>query len=487
LLSGFKVGVFMKLGYELNIAQMQKLVMTPELIQAIQILQFNTQELESFVEEQLLTNPILEVAPPTPTESEQAEQDASKSQEDFDHKTDVPQSKDEVDWSEHFKEYDDISYRQEDYINREKSTYTYEQFASSSITLMEHLMFQLQFAPIKYKCRNVGRYIIESLDQNGYMTLSVKEISEKFSIPESDIEIVLQAIQTFEPSGVGARGLKECLLIQLRNSGQINELIQKVIEEHLEDIADNRLNNIAKDLNVSVREIQEIRDIIKSLEPKPGREFGDASETRYIVPDVTVEKTDGKYIVIVNEATAPKLLVSSYYKKMLIESDKESTISKFLSGRLNSALWLIKSIEQRRQTIFNVVTAVVKYQDHFFEEGPKHLKTLTLKQIAEEVGIHESTVSRAINGKYMQCPRGLYEIKYFFTSGVSGNFGEGISSESIKTFIREIIDKENPASPWSDQAIVEMLEGRGIIISRRTVAKYRDEMKVASSSKRKRY
>jgi len=491
----------MKLGYELNISQMQKLVMTPELIQAIQILQFNTQELENYIEEQLLVNPILETASPGVSDNAAEDgnesaggEDASGSGEPLsrDDRSEYDTGKDrdkddEFDWSEHFRDYDDISYRQEDYAGREQSNYTFEQFATSSITLVEHLMFQLQFAPIKRQCRQVGKYIIESLDQNGYMTQSVEEIAAKFGISVNDVEIVLEAIQTFEPSGVGARNLKECLLIQLKNSGQNDPMLRKVIQDHLEDIADNRLNNIAKDLNITVREVQEFRDIIKSLEPKPGREFGDASDTRYIVPDVTVEKIDGKYIVNVNETTAPKLMVSPYYRKILMDADKESTISKFLSGRLNSALWLIKSIEQRRQTIFNVVTAVVKYQEKFFDEGPKQLKTLTLKQIADEVGIHESTVSRAINGKYMQCPRGLYEIKYFFTSGVTGNFGEGISSESIKTFIREIIDAEDQASPHSDQTIVEMLENKGIDISRRTVAKYRDEMKIPSSSKRKRY
>ena len=192
-------------------------------------------------------------------------------------------------------------------------------------------------------------------------------------------------------------------------------------------------------------------------------------------------------MVMVNESSTPRLTLSPYYQKVLIEADKESNISKFLTGRLNSALWLIKSIEQRRQTIYNVVSAVVKYQADFFDYGPKYLKTLTLKQIADEVGIHESTVSRSINGKYMQSPRGVFEIKYFFTSGVSGSTGEGIASESIKTIIKEIVDHEDPKAPKSDQAMVEILAERGIDISRRTVAKYRDEMNVPSSSKRKRY
>ena len=281
--------------------------------------------------------------------------------------------------------------------------------------------------------------------------------------------------------------MKECLKIQLRHQGNDDELMMEVVENHLEDIANHRLNNIARALSITIREAQEISDVIRKLEPKPGRQFAGFTETRYVIPDVTVEKVDGEYVVLVNESSTPRLTLSPYYQKMLAESDKESNISQFLTGRLNSAVWLIKSIEQRKQTIFNVVSAVVKYQEDFFEYGPKHLKTLTLKQIADEVGIHESTVSRSINGKYVQSPRGIFEIKYFFTSGVNGSAGEGIASQSIKMLIKEIVDNEDPRAPKSDQAMVEILKEKGIDISRRTVAKYRDEMHVASSSKRKRY
>lgn len=236
-----------------------------------------------------------------------------------------------------------------------------------------------------------------------------------------------------------------------------------------------------------MQEVQEISDLIRSLEPKPGRQFASQATTRYIVPDVIVEKVNSEYVVTINESSTPRLMVSSYYEKVLRESHNDPNLTKFLSGRLNSAIWLIKSIEQRKQTIYNVVSAVVKFQQDFFDKGPKFLKTLTLKQIAEEVGIHESTVSRSINGKYMQSPRGVFEIKYFFTSGVSGNQGEGISSQSIKTFIKEIVSGEDPKCPYSDQDMVKLLNDRGIDISRRTVAKYRDELNILSSSKRKRY
>jgi RNA polymerase sigma-54 factor len=252
-----KGGDILKVGYELNLSQMQKLVMTPELIQAIQILQFNTQELESFVQEQLLTNPILEVAPSSQQDTEKSETEPDKIDSPIEIKTENSEN-DSFDWSEHFKEYDDISYKQENYSQREHSNYTYEQFATSSVTLVEHLLFQLQFAPIKKSCCVIGRYIIEALDQNGYLTISIEEISIKLGVSVADVENVLKAIQDFDPSGVGARNLQECLKIQLKNMNQDNEIIFNVIDNHLEDIAGNRLSNIAKDLNVSTKEVQEI-------------------------------------------------------------------------------------------------------------------------------------------------------------------------------------------------------------------------------------
>ena len=477
----------MKLGYELTIEQTQKLVMTPELIQAIQLLQFNTQELENYVQEQILANPVLERAEKAGNESadtnendDEGEKKSAEAQNDGEDR--------EFDWAEHFRErgYDDISYRQ-GIRDREQSDFSYEHFISSEVSLTDHLMMQLDFVPMKPACKMIAKYLIESLDENGYLTSTVKEVCQVFRAREEKVLEALAVIQGFEPIGVGARDLKECLLIQLRHRGKDKPETRKIVENHLEDIADNRLAHISKALGISTKEVQNIRDEIRSLEPKPGRQFGSAGDNRYIIPDVTVEKVGDEYIVLVNDNTAPMLNISPYYQKMLMEADKESQIARFLTGRLNSALWLIRSIEQRRQTIYNVVNAVVSYQQDFMEYGSKHLKTLTLKQIADEVGVHESTVSRSINGKYMQTPRGLFEIRYFFTSGVTGNDGSGIASESIKTIIREMVDSEDPKAPLSDQAIAESMAECGIEISRRTIAKYRDEMNLPSSAKRKRF
>lgn len=466
----------MRLGFNLNIEQIQKLVMTPELKQAIQILQFNYQELDQFIGDQILTNPVLDLGSTIEEPNKKLEEKKEKEKE----------PKEEVDWKEYFHEYDDISYRQINY-NKDKEEVSFEQFVSAEVTLTEHLLFQLQFAILNNKYRPVGRYIIESLDKNGYLTTNTKEIAEYFHLSMELVEHVLSIVQTFDPPGVAARNLQECLLLQIRHRGIQDSRMKDIITKHLEDVAENRLSNIAKELNITIKEVQEITDFIKTLEPKPGRTFSTGEEVKYITPDVTVEKVDGEYIVLVNDTTAPRLSISPIYRKMLMDEDKNSNTSKFLTDKLNSAMWLIRSIEQRRQTIYNVVKAIVSYQIEFFEHGKKFLKPLTLKQIADEVGIHESTVSRAVSGKYMQCPRGIFEIKFFFTSGVSNEYGEGIASESIKSMIKELVDGENSRKPLSDQAISEYLQKKGIQISRRTVAKYRDEMKILASSKRKRF
>ena len=474
----------MRLGYDLTIEQVQKLVMTPELIQAIQILQFNTQELESYVQEQMLVNPVLEQGQrePEPSQADSDRRREEKQSEEDRHQDEI------LDWKEYIR---DSSYGDEDYKWSDRGSDNraneYEKFVTNDVTLPEHLMFQFQFAAKNKGCRHVGKYIIESLDENGYMTSTVPEISKATNVPEEKVKEALTIIQGFDPAGVGARDLKECLEIQLRNRDELNDKIKELIERHLEDLAGNRLGAIAKEMGVTVQEVQDMADIIRDLEPKPGRQFASEITTKYIVPDVIVEKDEDEYVVSINEKSVPKLSVSSYYKSLLHKADTDKQLAEYLAERVNSASWLIRSIEQRKQTIFNVVTAVVKHQKEFFDHGSKYLKTLTLKDIAEDVGIHESTVSRSINGKYLQCPQGMYEIKYFFSAGVQDGKGEGISSNSIKEFIKEIVESEDPKKPHSDQKMVEIFEEKGIAISRRTIAKYRDEMGILSSSKRKRY
>lgn len=472
----------MKLGYDLTIEQTQKLTMTPELIQAIQILQFNTQELDEFVQDELMQNPVLEF---DKTYDDKNRDEVSKSEE-----MDVKACEQaDIDLREKVKEaeYDDISYKQWEYSKDKDEEYSYEQFVSKEETLEDSLLLQLTFSSLKGEDLKIGRFLVEAIDDNGYLTVTTEEVAKVFQVETEKVEEVLDVIQTFEPSGVGARDLKECLIIQLAARGLLEDTVEYIILHHLEDLGENKLNKVAKALGLPIGQVQMVCDLIRSLEPKPGRSFASGSNVKYITPDVTVEKIDGEYQVITNEYSAPRLMVSPYYTNLARSALDDMELNKYLNEKYNAAIWLIKSIEQRKQTIFNVVDAVIKHQKDFLDHGTKYLKTLTLKQVADDLGIHESTVSRAINGKYMQTPRGVFEIKYFFSSGVTGSDGEGVSSNSIKSMIKDIIDGEDPKNPYSDQDMVKLLSDRGIEISRRTVAKYREGLNILSSSKRRRY
>ena len=475
----------MKLGYDLTIEQTQKLVMTPELIQAIKILQFNIQELDVYVQDQLLTNPVLESEP---------DHDAPARDADAD---DIPEEvmepkREEPDWEEYIRgSYEEGRDGQWDrqWIERQDDAEGdfFERYVDNDLTLPEHLLFQFQFAAVSEEKQRIGEYIIEALDENGYLTSSVEEIGKSLQVPVEEVGEVLKIVQGLDPVGVGARDLRECLLIQLRSLGLLTKEFRAVVTDHLEDLASNRLIQIAKSLGISVEEVQRMGDVIRTLEPKPGRQFSAGEETKYIIPDIIVERTEDGYSITVNDSSTPHLRVSSYYRNLLHQAGSDDQLSSYLSERVNSALWLIRSINQRKQTIYNVAEAIVRHQRAFFDNGSKYLKTLTLREIGDDLGIHESTVSRSINGKYLQCSHGVFELRHFFSAGVKAGSGEGVSSNSVKEFIKEIVDGEDPKKPFSDQAMVAKLAEKGFEISRRTVAKYRDELNIPSSSRRKRF
>ncbi len=471
----------MKMGFELNLSQTQKLIMTPELRQAIQILQFNNVKLMEFIYKQLEVNPFLESADNRNQES------ASGDDRDNDNNYEKSDSKDEIDWKEITERYDDLSYKAYERNVDSDEKQSFESYTSKKMSLKDHLMVQLGVSVKTNKEKRIGEFIIESLDNKGYLGCSVQDISLLLNEDVVEVERVLRLIQTFDPVGVGARNLSECLMIQLKEKGIQDKNAYIIAESYLEDIATNKVQKIAKDLKISVTRVQSICDIIKMLEPKPSRGFiVDSDNIRYIVPDVTIEKINDEYIIIVNDNNLPTLTISNYYKSMISNLDDKEA-NKFLTDKLNSSMWLIKSIEQRRMTLYKVTESILKFQRKFFDEGKTALKPLVLKDVADDVGVHESTVSRATNGKYVQTPRGLFELKYFFASSISEADGDGISSTSVKTQIQKLINDENPQKPLSDQKIAEMLSNEGINISRRTVAKYRDEMRIPSSSMRRRY
>lgn len=464
----------MRLSYNLNLQQTQKLVMTPELKQAIEILQYNSVELNNFIQQELMSNPVLE------RQQVKGDSDNSLNKEE-------KNQKDIIDMKKLFSEYDRSKYKSRVNNYEEKEEHSYENYLSTETTLTEHLLFQLQFTMLKGKNKIIGKYIVENINGNGYLKISNDEICKKFNVEDKEVEDIIQIVQTFDPVGVGARSLSECLIIQLKQNNVTDKLIHGIIQDHLDDLGNNKIGNIAKKLNVSIEKVQEIGDFIRTLEPKPGRIFSSSRDTRYVTPDITVEKVNGEYIVIIRDSTAPRLSINHYYRKLLLNNEMEDNASTYINKKLNSALKLIRCIQQRRNTIYNVVKAIIDYQLDFFEKGIIYLKPLTLREIADEIGVHESTVSRAINGKYMQCPKGIFELKYFFQSGVSSSLGEGVSAESIKSIIKDLIQNENSKKPLSDQAISNELNKSGVKISRRTVAKYRDELGIPSSSKRRRY
>ncbi len=466
----------MKMNFNLGLEQTQKLVMTPELKQAIEILQYPSVELNKFIQEEMLNNPVLKSENQSDNYMDYVDTKDSKNLND-------KNNFDKLDWN-----YMTDDYPKGTYIpHNSDDDVDYYNFIPCEETLVEYLNKQLYFSNLKGVDKDIALFLIEMVEDNGYIHLEISEVARKFNVDEFRVEKVLCVIQTFEPHGVCARDLKECLLIQLRNKQVKNVIVTKIVEKYLDDLARNKLSKIAKELNVNIEKVKEAIDIIKSLEPKPGRLFYPSRDVRYVSPDVFIEKRDGEYVVIVNDITAPRLKINKAYKQMLMEKDINIKTAEYINKKLVDALKLIKSIEQRRNTIYKVVNAILKFQYEFFEGGKKHLRILTLKEIADEIGMHESTVSRAVSGKYLQCPRGLYEIKYFFQSGVNNTVGDGVSSESIKLVIRELIDNENPKKPLSDQSVSDELNRRGIKISRRTVAKYRDELGILSTSKRKKY
>jgi len=456
----------LKLSYNLNLEQNQKLIMTPELRQAIQLLQYNSLELNEYLTKEVEENPMLELDN-TSQENETIEIDDKES---------------EIDWKEYIERYDDISYKVE--VDKNIKSHNLESYISYNISLKDYLISQLNMLSLNAAEKKLAEYIIQNVDNNGYLVSSIEEISQLTKTNINQVENILKIVQTFEPNGVGARDLKECLLLQIKEDD--NPLIEDFISNHLEDIANNKIVKVAKEKGLDLFEVQNICDYIKTLEPKPGRTFtGNSEDVRYIIPDATIQYVEGEYIIIINDYTCPSLSINNFYKNIL-KNSVDSKTTEFLQEKFNSAVWIIKSIEQRKQTIYKVVESILKFQLEFFKKGESALIPLTLKDIADDIKMHESTISRATNGKYVQTPRGLYELKYFFTSRLAGFEGD-ISSTSIKATIKEIIASENTKKPLSDQQISETLIKKGYKISRRTIAKYRDELSIPASSLRKRY
>lgn len=463
----------MRVGYGLNVEQVQKLVMTPELRQAITILQLPALELGHYIEQQLQENPFLEIKEEEPELVSTAQETADRGEKkEYD-----------IDWEDYFQDSSDLGFVQ---WEEEKQVFPFDNIASSPPSLADHLLFQLHLATGDERLRMIGEYLIGNIDEQGYLRVSLDEVASGVGASLDEVERALALIHTFDPPGVGARSLQECLLIQVEQAGIQDDLLVKVINNHLEDLAKGKVGRMSQVLGVSVQEIQRVADVIKTLEPKPGRMYGTTGTVRHIVPDVTLEKVGNDYVIIINDAFLPRLAVNSAYRSALSkESDLETR--NFVENKLNAAVWLIRSIEQRRLTLYKVASCLVELQRDFLDYGVKYLKPLNLKKVAEMIGLHESTVSRATANKYVQTPQGVFEMKFFFSSGLAGEDGRKTSAESVKKMLEELIAGENPKNPLNDQQIAEYFQRQGVRISRRTVAKYRGELGIPPIRQRIRY
>ena len=473
----------------LDLRLTQKLVMTPQLQQAIKLLQLSRLELQQTISQTLLENPLLEEE----VALESSEEETASAEENPTEASETPATTErdegEFSWEEYFQEERREWTSQEPFADSSEERPSYEQTLSKKDSLEEYLLWQLGLSQISEGERAVGELIIGNLDDDGYLRISLDEVAATARVPVQQAEKVLNLIQDFDPPGVGARDMKECLLIQVRQLGLQGSLVEAILKDHLPELETRRYPILAKRFGVSIEEVCHAAKVIEGLEPKPGRPFFTPSQ-QLMIPDIFVVKTEEGYQVVLSEDGLPRLRVSPYYRRLLSTSnDKKDATRAYIEEHLRSALWVIKSIEQRNRTICRVAESVVKFQQDFFEKGAGNLKPLVLKQVAEDIGMHESTISRATTNKYLSCSHGLFELKYFFTTGIpkSGEGGE-LSSSTVREMLRKMVAEEDPKQPLTDQEIVARLhQVYQIEIARRTIAKYRTELRLPPANKRKKY
>lgn len=453
--------------------------MTPQLQQAIKLLQLSRMELENLINTEMVENPVLEESPDSESSVQSLEEVQAKEQ-----KTDEnPQSGDDFDWAsylENFRQAPSLPV----YRGGEDDLPSYENTLSEAMNLTEHLLWQLKMSDLDEKQKRIGDVIIGNINDDGYLQDTIEEIAAREKFDPHEVEAVLYRVQEFDPVGVGARDLKECLLVQIYDFDNRDENLERIVENHLSDLEKKNYGAVAKALGITIEDVAKRVKLIEELEPKPGRAYG-GQTAHYIIPDIYVVKRNNEYVVMLNEDGLPKLKVSSFYKTLLDKGSSQADTKEYIRGKLRSAVWLIRSIHQRQRTIYRVTESIVKQQYEFFEKGIQYLKPMVLRDVANDIGMHESTISRVTTAKYVHTPRGIFELKFFFNSGISRVQGSAVASESVKEKVKGIIGTEDPARPHSDQKIAEMLLKENINIARRTVAKYREMLGILPSSKRR--
>ncbi len=470
----------------------QQLIMTPQLQQAIKLLQLSRIELADLVAQEMEQNPLLEEQAPDEMEGKEDrrhELEGSGEQEIIRTKevTGEGDGKEDFDWNSYLEDYGPVGVT---YYREESDLPPVENLMTRKETLADYLHWQLNLSPSTEEEKRIGGQIIGNLDSGGYLLATVEEIAAIEKADTALVERVLKRIQDFDPPGVAARDLRECLVNQLESLGLNEPLIERILDEHMKDLETKNYPLIARKLKVTLEEVLVAVRVITNLDPRPGMVYSD-EKPHFIVPDVFVFKMGDAYRIVLNDDGLPRIKLSSAYRDILAgaanggvgtEQNKD-----YIRERLQSATWLIKSIQQRQRTIYRVSESIVAQQQAFFDKGIQYLKPMVLRDIAEDVEMHESTISRVTTNKYMHTPRGIFELKYFFNSGINRTDGDAVASESVRERIRDIIAREDPRKPLHDGQIVSLLGKSGIRIARRTVAKYRELMGILPSLKRKKF
>ena len=472
----------------------QEMKINPRLYQAMDLLYMPLLDLQQHIKQELLNNPFLDLEEPQVTEEETAPQNEKQEQE-------KEKAKEEIDWEEILLDGFDAGGRRAEYEDKEY----FEPVSVDSRDLYDHLRDQLVLMPLSPRQMLLGEEIIGNIDENGYLTCTIEDVvnglnqwvndngdawfdedESRAPFTPGEGEDLLRVIQGMDPAGIGARGLRECLLLQLRDLQLEDTLTYRIINDYFDQLINHRWSEISKELSITPKDVQTAADEVAKLDPKPGLKYAAPSDN-YITPDLIVEKIDGEYLVFLNDTSLPRLKLSKTYRDIARDKNKFKGENKeFISNKLNSANWMIQAIEQRRQTMLKVMNFIVDRQREFFEKGVQYLKPLTLREVAEVINMHESTVSRVTNEKFVQTPRGVLPLKFFFSSGLSTTSGEDVSARGIKAKIQKLVSEEESRRPLTDQAIVNILKDEGIQIARRTVAKYRDQLGILSARMRKR-
>ncbi len=470
----------MSIGIKQQLKMQQSLVMTPQLQQAIKLLQLSRLELENLVTAEMTENPMLE-------ETHEEEETKDRNEQDRlsrEGKEKITESEDSFDWQSYVESYNPSLPSTPRSSESEETTL--DAVTTRTTDLCSHLMWQVQMTKFTPEEEKIASIIIGNLDEDGYLKITLEELAAKEGVSLTLCESVLKRIQEFDPVGVGARDLRECLLVQAKQLEVKDPYVEAIINEHLHHLEKKNYVALSKALDISVEKVIEATKIIFAMEPKPGRSFS-GHDTHYITPDVYIHKMGDKYVVSLNEDGLPRLRISHFYKNILQGTESSQLTKEYIQEKLRSAIWLIRSIHQRQRTIFKVTESIVRHQTDFLDRGLAYLRPMVLRDVAGDIGMHESTVSRVTTNKYVHTPQGIFELKYFFNSSVAQMGQPPVASESVKDKIKTFVASEDVRQPYSDQQLVDLLRHQGIEIARRTVAKYREMLGILPSSKRKKF